>query len=213
MNFIARAAVAMFFIVLVVTTPTGRAFAQMRPFYAGVFGGYTIPQNMTFDIKSTGEIFDLNVDETGMIGFKLGYILPDARLLALELEYYHIFDHNYGPGGNTVVRETGNLFLDNFFFNLLIRYPRGRIHPYLGAGIGFSDANIRNIETAARLTLIQEETVSSFAWQFLAGLSFQIAPGLYADFTYRYLGTNLRPVDLELKYRASTLSAGINFHF
>jgi len=213
MNCIVRAAAAILFMILILATPTGHAFAQMRPFYAGVFGGYTLPQNMTWENRSTGETFDLKMDETGMIGAKLGYILPDARFLALELEYYHIFDHNYGPGGNAFVRETGNLYLDNFFFNLLIRYPQGRIHPYLGAGIGFSNANIRNIETTARWTVIQEETVSSFSWQFLAGLSFEIAPGLHAEFAYRYMGTNPRPADIDLKYRASILSAGINFHF
>ena len=213
MNFIVRAAVAMFFVVLVVTTPTSHAFAQMRPFYGGVFGGYTIPQNMNWEDKSTGDNFDLNVDETGMIGFKLGYILPRARVLALELEYYHIFEHNYGPGGNSFVSEAGNLYLDNFFFNLLLRYPQGKIHPYIGAGIGFSDVYTKNVETTARLSIFQEETVSSFAWQLLAGLNFELVPGLSADFTYRYFGTNPHLAIVDLKYRASILSAGINFHF
>ncbi len=213
MNFILRAIVAITSMVLIMTAPAGNAFGQMRPFYGGAFGGYVIPQNMNWEDKSTGDNFDLHVDETGMIGFKLGYILPQARVFALELEYYHIFEHNYGPGGNSFVIEAGDLYLDNFFFNLIIRYPRGRIHPYIGAGIGFSDTNSKNIETTARLSVLQEETVSSFAWQFLAGLNFEIAPGLSADLTYRYFGTDPHLEFVDLKYRASILSAGINFHF
>jgi len=213
MNFIVRAAVAIFSMILILAAPTGSAFAQMRPFYGGVFGGYAIPQNMTWEDKSTGDNFDLNVDETGMIGFKLGYILPQARLLALELEYYHFFEHNYGPGGNSFVSEAGDLYLDNFFFNLLLRYPHGKIHPYIGAGIGFSDVNTQNVETTARFSFLQEEVVTSFAWQLLAGLNFELAPGLSADFTYRYFGTNPHLSVVDLQYRASTLSVGINFHF
>ena len=76
-----------------------------------------------------------------------------------------------------------------------------------------TDVNTMNVETTARLSIFQEETVSSFAWQLLAGLNFELVPGLSADFTYRYFGTNPHLAIVDLKYRASILSAGINFHF
>ncbi len=213
MNLIFRCTLAITFIIVVFMSPTGSAIAQVRPFYGGVFGGYTITQDMTWHSKTSGDSLDLNVDNTGMFGFKGGFIIPQAPVLALEFEYYHIFEHNYGPAQTSRVTETGNVYLDNFFFNLLLRYPQGRIHPYVGAGIGFSSFNIINLETFRGITFEQREYETSFAWQFLGGLNFEIAPNLSVDLTYRYFGTDPHLTVTDIEYRTSVISAGINFHF
>lgn len=189
------------------------AVAQMRPFYFGLYGGYSMPENMSWQNNSTGERIDFNVDNAGVIGFKTGFILPQARMLALEFEYNHIFEHNYGPGGNSFVTETGDVFLDNFLFNLILRYPHGRIHPYVGAGIGFTSINLQNIEKVGGRSFYQEEYETSFSWQFLAGLNLEIAPNISADLTYRYFGTDPHLNFVDVKYRTSIVSAGLNFHF
>jgi opacity protein-like surface antigen len=213
MNPIFRCTLAFTFMIGVLMTPTGSAIAQTSPFYIGMFGGYTIPQDMTWHSKTSGESLDLNVDNAGMIGFKLGYILPQARMLALEFEYNHIFEHNYGPAETSRVREAGEVYLDNFFFNLLLRYPQGKIHPYVGAGIGFSYFDIINLETFRGITLEEREDDTALAWQFLAGVSFEIVPNIYADLTYRYFGTDPHLSVVDVEYRTSVISAGINFHF
>jgi OOP family OmpA-OmpF porin len=217
MNPIFRGAVAIVFMIAVLTTPTASAVAQMRPFYIGVFGGYTIPQDMKWQSKITGDTLNINVDNTGMIGFKFGYILPPAPLLAFEFEYNHIFEHNYGPAEASGFREAGDAYLDNFLFNLLLRYPRGRIHPYVGGGIGWSSFNIHNLETDKTLpgqpTAVQDESNTAFAWQVLGGLDFEIIPSISADITYRYFGTDPHLDVLNVEYRTSVISAGINFHF
>jgi len=213
MNLIFRYVIPIIFMVVVLITSPGGAIAQTRPLYFGIFGGYTIPQDMTWQSKTSDDSLDLSVDNTGMIGFKLGYILPQARMLALEGEYYHIFEHNYGPAETSDVREVGDLYLDNFFFNLLLRYPKGRIHPYGGAGIGFSYFEINNLETFQGITFEEIESDTAFAWQILAGLNFDIAPNLSADLTYRYFETDPHLSFVDVEYRTSVISAGINFHF
>ena len=213
MNLIFRYVIPIIFMVVVLITSPGSAIAQTRPLYFGIFGGYTIPQDMTWQSKTSDDSLDLSVDNTGMIGFKLGYILPQASMLALEFEYNHIFEHNYGPAEASHVREAGDVYLDNFFFNLLLRYPQGRIHPYVGAGIGFSYFDINNLETFRGITFEQRESDTAFAWQFLAGLNFEIAPNLSADLTYRYFGTDPHLEFVDVEYRTSVISAGINFHF
>jgi opacity protein-like surface antigen len=213
MKLIVRVSLAILLVIGVLMGSSGSTFAQMRPFYVGVFGGYSLPQNMTWQSKSTGEKLDLGVDNAGVIGFKVGYILPQARMLALEFEYYHLFENNYGPGGTAFVREAGNVYLDNFFFNLLLRYPQGKIRPYVGAGIGFSNINFRNVETFRGRSFFQEENTTTFAWQFLAGLNLEIAPNISADLTYRYFGTDPHLDFVDVEYRTSIVSAGINFHF
>jgi len=219
MKLFAKVTVAVLFMILVLMGSSGSTFAQTRPFYIGVFGGASIPQNMSWKSIATGQSTDLGVDNSGVLGFKGGYILPQARMIALELEYYHIFENNYGPGGTSTVRESGNVYLDNFFFNFILRYPQGRIHPFVGAGIGFSTINISNVETlrnpvtGREVSSYQSEYATSFAWQFLGGLNMEIAPNISADLMYRYFGTDPSLAFVNVQYRTSIVSAGINFHF
>jgi opacity protein-like surface antigen len=201
------------FLIGILAASEGASLAQYGAFYGGVYGGYVWPQNMTWQSESTGENITLGVDNGGLIGFKFGYILPQARMVALELDYHHIFETNYGPGGNSQVRQSGDIFLDNFFFNLILRYPQGWVRPFVGAGIGFSTVNFSNVETVGGRSFYQEEYESSFAWQLLAGLNFHLAPTLSADLTYRYFGTDPHLAFVDVEYRASILSVGLNFHF
>lgn len=214
---IVRGSLVILVMVGIVMGTGGGAFAQTRPFYAGVFGGYSIPQNMSWKSIATGQSIDLGVDNAGVFGFKGGFILPQARMIALELEYYHVFENNYGPGGTSTVQESGNVYLDNFFFNFILRYPQGKIHPFVGAGIGFSSVNFSNVETVTvggvRRSAYQSEYSTSFAWQFLGGLNLEIAPNISADLMYRYFGTDPSLAFVDVQYRTSIFSAGINFHF
>ena len=214
MKLIVRCTIAVIFVMVALMAPDDKAVAQGRPFYVGVFGGYTIPQDMTWHSKITGDTLNINVDNSGMIGFKFGYILPPVPMLALEFEYNHIFDHNYGPAqSSSGFREAGDAYLDNFFFNLILRYPKGRIHPYVGGGIGWSYFNIHNLETFGGFTSVQDESATNFAWQALGGLDFEIVPSLSADITYRYFGTDAHLDVIDVNYRTSIISAGLNFHF
>jgi len=69
------------------------------------------------------------------------------------------------------------------------------------------------VETVGGGSFYQEEYETSFAWQFLGGLNFQIAPNLSADLTYRYFGTDPHLAFVDVEYRASMVSLGLNFHF
>jgi len=192
----------------------GTSSAQYGSFYGGIYGGYAWPQDMTWQSESTGEKLNLGVDNTGLIGFKFGYILPQARMIALELDYHHLFETKYGPSTTSSgVKEAGDVYLDSFFFNLILRYPQGRIRPFIGAGIGFSTINLSNVETVGGRSFYQEEYETSFAWQLLAGLNFQLAPNLSADLMYRYFGTDPHLAFVDVEYRASIFSVGLNFHF
>ena len=110
MNLICRCALTIIFMVVVLVIPPGGAIAQTRPVppvYLGVFGGYTIPQNISWNSKASGDTVDLHVDNAGMVGSKFGLYFPQAPMLAVEFEFNYIFDHNYGPGGNSRVRDGG----------------------------------------------------------------------------------------------------------
>jgi opacity protein-like surface antigen len=197
---------------------TGAGYAQSygpsSPLYFGVFGGYVAPQDMTWTSKVTGVSADLALDSSGMMGLKMGYILPQARALAFELEWNYMFNQTIPSQVVSGVRESGEVALNNFLVNVILRYPEGKIHPYVGGGIGASSMYLQNTESiGGRVVNVADETATGFAWQFLAGVNVDLAPNLSADLTYRYFGTNPGFSLIDVDYRTQAITFGINFHF
>lgn len=197
---------------------TGAGYAQSygpsSPLYFGVFGGYVSPQDMTWTSNVTGTSADLALDSSGMMGLKMGYILPQARALAFELEWNYMFDQTIPSQVVSGVRESGEVALNNFLFNVILRYPQGKIHPYVGGGIGASSMYIQNTESIGGAVVnVADETATGFAWQFLAGVNVDLAPNLSADLTYRYFGTNPGFSLIDVDYRTQAITFGLNFHF
>jgi opacity protein-like surface antigen len=169
---------------------------------------------MNWKSNVTGNSADLSLDNSGMLGLKLGYILPQARVIALEFEWNYMFQQNIPSQVVSGVTESGNLALNNFLVNLILRYPEGRVHPYIGGGIGASSMNIQDTEAiAGRVVNYANETSTGFAWQLLAGVNFDLAPNLSADLTYRYFGTNPSFTAINVDYRTQAVTVGLNFHF
>jgi opacity protein-like surface antigen len=197
---------------------TGAGYAQSygpsSPLYFGVFGGYVAPQDMTWTSKVTGVSADLALDSSGMMGLKMGYILPQARALAFELEWNYMFNQTIPSQVVSGVRESGEVALNNFLVNVILRYPEGKIHPYVGGGIGASSMYLQNTESiGGRVVNVADETATGFAWQFLAGVNVDLAPNLSADLTYRYFGTKPAFSLIDVDYRTQAVTFGINFHF
>ena len=212
-----RAKVFLPVVLAAVLALSGAAHAQpyrsASPFYVGIFGGYVAPEDMTWTSSVTGASADLALDESGMVGMKFGYILPQARALAIELEWNYMFEQDIPPQVIGGVRESGDVALSNVLVNLILRYPEGKIHPYIGAGIGASSMNIRNTESVGGTVYVAEETETGFAWQFLAGVNVELAPNLSADLAYRYFGTNPDFTVIDVDYRTHAVTFGLNFHF
>jgi len=212
-----RIKIALPVLIVVVFIVTGAGYAQSygpsSPLYFGVFGGYVAPQDMTWNSKVTGVSADLALDSSGMMGLKMGYILPQARALAFELEWNYMFNQTIPSQVVSGVRESGEVALNNFLVNVILRYPEGKIHPYVGGGIGASSMNIQNTEVSRNIVYVNDETATGFAWQFLAGINVDLAPNLSADLTYRYFGTNPGFSLIDVDYRTQAVTFGINFHF
>jgi opacity protein-like surface antigen len=197
---------------------TGAGYAQSygpsSPLYLGVFGGYVAPQDMNWTSKVTGTSADLTLDSSGMMGLKMGYILPQARALAFELEWNYMFNQTIPSQVISGVRESGEVALSNFLVNVILRYPEGKIHPYIGGGIGASSMYIQNTESIGGAVVnVADESATGFAWQFLAGVNVDLAPNLSADLTYRYFGTNPGFSMIDVDYRTQAVTLGLNFHF
>jgi opacity protein-like surface antigen len=188
-------------------------YPSSGPFYFGVFGGYVAPQNIDWSSKVSGASGELSLDASGMAGVKLGYILPQARALAFEVEWNYMFQQNIPSQNISGWQVSGNAYLSNFLVNLILRYPEGKVHPYVGGGIGGSSVNIQDTEVRGGTVFVSNETATGFAWQLLAGVNIDLAPNLSADLGYRYFGTNPSFSVINVNYRAQAVTLGLNFHF
>ena len=90
-----------------------------NPFYVGIFGAYVVPDELKVDNGGT-----IKLNNSWAAGAKAGYIFP-IRWLAAELEYTFLKDQDvYQPG-------TESYKANNIMANLLLRYPKGMIRPYI----------------------------------------------------------------------------------
>jgi OOP family OmpA-OmpF porin len=165
-----------------------------HPFYAGVLGGFIVPDDMHVDGGT-----DFELEDSWAAGAKAGYIFP-FRWLAAELEYVHLGDHHiYEPS------HTGRYRADNLMGNLVFRYPLGMIRPYIGGGIGWSRGDVEH-------ELI-DDTANNFGWQALAGINLEIIPSLSVDFGYRYFSSEYGIENIDATTRDHIISVGFNYHF
>jgi len=89
--------------------------------------------------------------------------------------------------------------------NILFRYPQGKIHPFVGAGLGLSNATL---EEGA-----WDDDDTAFASQFIAGVNFEIAPNLSAELAYKYFYSEYEFEGDDAEVGNHIFQAGINFHF
>ncbi len=198
--------------------PSKSASAQTG-LYAEAWGGYTFSPDATWEAGPYS--FDLDIQETWAAGIKFGYTFPQAKYFSVEFEYFY-----WGPdvdrtvlaqaGGDFVAVE-GDATIHSFMVNAIAKYPEGRVHPYLGVGIGFSYVDANFTETASiggvTATLTGSEDDTAFAWQILAGVEIDIAKNWSADIGYRYFNTKPSLEDTDLELKTSMVTLGIKYSF
>jgi opacity protein-like surface antigen len=188
---------------LLFTSVSTAPAAEAGPFYIGVFGGYVMPNDLKIE---NGESVDVSLKSSWAIGAKLGYIFPQAKWLAAELEYFYLAKQDVDESGID-----GDFSTNNVMANLLVRYPEGKIHPYAGIGIGWSWATLKATSTSGSI----DESANAFAWQILAGVNFEITPEWSADLGYRYFSSKyeMGPDNEDVTTKNHMIVLGINYHF
>lgn len=171
---------------------------EAGPLYLGIFGGYVIPQDLEFGP------FDINLKDSWAAGAKVGYIIPQFKYVALEVEYTHM-----GKQDLDQVGFDGDVTMDNLMANALFRYPTTwKIHPFVGAGFGVSRGDV----SAARFS---SDTENAFAWQLMAGVNFEMTKNLSLDLAYKYFQAkwDISFRDYDVTSKNHLILLGLNFHF
>ncbi len=188
--------------------------------YVGVFGGYTVGLDASWEIESFK--FDLDTKETWAAGLKFGYTPPQAKFFAAEIEYSYLKPEINRTvlatsGSDYVAIDSGDAKMHNFMVNAIAKYPEGKIHPYFGFGLGASYVDVK-AQASQRIsgsttTSNLSKSDTAFAWQAMAGVDFDITDKLSADIGYRYFYTKPDIDDTKLEIKTGIITAGLKFRF
>jgi opacity protein-like surface antigen len=190
---------------LLFITPANSASAQVGPLggHVGFWGGFTVAPDASSGDYDDGwyyHDYDLDMKETWAAGVKFGYTPPPWKYFSFEFEYSYLNPdikrsvlERYGSDYLAV---EGDVRIHNFMWNLFLKYPLGWFHPYLGAGLGFSYSDMSAIATqrigSDVTTAPVGDDYTSFAYQFLTGVEFDVTKNLVFDIGYRYYATGLK---------------------
>ncbi len=192
---------------LVLTTTPAATAAEAGPYYVGIYGGWVMPQDLE---PEDGD--DVPLKDSWALGAKFGYIIPTVKWLAVELDYAYLAEQDIDQAGID-----GDFKASNLMFNLIARYPEGKIHPYIGAGLGWSWGALKASGSVGGITGAVDESDNAFAWQILAGVNFEITPQWSADLGYRYFSSkytfNVVGEDVDFTAKSHMILIGVNFHF
>jgi len=196
--------------------------------YIGFLGGVVFPQDLKInnDVAGGPSVNDISLNKGYLVGAKFGvYPFPD-RVLAIEWEYNHLANtdadtqYAYTSGGVNVNLE-GKLTADSIFINFKLRYPEGKLHPYIGFGPGWSWVKFADVRSSANvggatfITSKQDDSDNRFAYQVLAGVDIDIVSNLALSLGYKYyhVEPSLSKFQVDLRYSAHIGTIGLNFMF
>jgi opacity protein-like surface antigen len=193
------------FVLILTIIPLDSTEAQTGG-YIGVFGGYTFGNDAQW--QTDFQSFDLDVSNTWVVGGKVGYTPPQIKFLSFELEFFFL-----NPDiDDTIISQSGDLEFYNIMYNMLLKYPDGKIHPYIGAGLGLSVVNISGLVRGGQGKFSDE--AGAFGWQFLAGVDLDLSQNWSVDFGVRYFGTNPSfDNDTEIDYKTGIGTLGLTYRF
>jgi len=191
-------------------------------FYVGILGGYLMPQDVNMS-KTSGNpmpVSSFTMNKGFLAGIKAGYTpLLFDKYVAAELEYNYArtsFDTSkiyVTNGGSWTVDGTSDMHA--FFFNVKLRYPEGWFHPYIGVGPGLAWVKQGDVTTTSDGTRAGA-TATTFAYQLLAGVDFDITKNWGAGIGYKFyevkpnFGDNL---NLDMDIKAHVVTLGVNYSF
>lgn len=229
-------------IVLGLVTTTSVSATNAETYIAGQFG-VTLPMVdgglKSIDVNSSVLLpgtthSDLELSKSVMYGGKVGHYFNAARWLGVEAEAFyttphieqqvHTFQNPAVPGVTPSATLQGAHFrvLTVAPINVMLRYHRTRLQPYVGVGPGIFFARIRGEGS----TPGSSESISDNVRVGLnakVGLEFYLTRNLtiFAEWKFNYArfsfgeNTNLFPFPygFDTTYQMHLVSGGIGFHF
>jgi len=183
--------------------------------YVSVRGGWSVQDDQDYNTGAGRTHTELNN----------GYLASAAlgtRRGPWRAEIEGIHQHNdvdsHIVAGATLPGSDGDMHVDAAMANIYRDVGHiGPLHPYIGGGVGYARVSLNNYRGAGATFLDDNDGV--FAYQGMAGVSYDINPCWSANVEYRYLGGNDAHVttsggtNTKVNYSSNNVVAGLTYKF
>jgi outer membrane protein OmpA-like peptidoglycan-associated protein len=185
---------------------------QKQGFYVGAGGGVNL--NLDSDLSGTGINTTADYD-TGWAGVgSLGYAFGNGFRLELE-GGYRDNDVDSFSGASSASGDASAL---SIMGNVLYDFNTGTAFtPYIGAGVGGARIDYDGFSPVGSTSINDDDTV--FAYQGIAGVSYNLSPQAQIFADYRYFATQdpefnaASGVGVDGEYASHTVLVGVRFFF
>lgn len=163
-------------------------------FYIAVRGGLNFLEDNDFGVLGTTveTDYDVGYGLFGAIGYDTGDIWTLGKFrLEGEIGFRHndVDSHNVGGVNVTGGAADGDVYQYSFMANLYHDFlPGATFRPYVGFGLGYAEADADGF--AANGVTVLNDSDGDFAYQLMAGASWQFAPQWTLEAEYRYFATD-----------------------
>ena len=173
--------------------------------YVGIGGGLSLLDDTNFNILGTVNVeneYDPGVMFGGFVGYDFGQVWTYGGVRVEGQLSYHDNDidvHSVAALGGNQPGSTGDASAIAFMANLYHDFlPKSRFRPYIGFGLGLAVIDFSDFGIAA-IPSVMDDDDTAFAWQAMAGASYDITKNITFGLEYRYFSA-----DAELTSTAGT---------
>ena len=198
---------------LLLISPIVHSATPIDGWYASGFGGYAyIPNNINITHQAltyTDASYQPGFDAGGNLGYKSNPMRYEGELTFLNANVNH-FDQNHLNQTRVGGYNNGVLGMANVYYDFPGLIPC--LQPFLGVGIGYEWLNVQldNLLPTDASTL--RVTSSTFAYQGVAGITYNFAENYALNISYRYFATP-HVFDLGHVFQASLGNLGVTYRF
>jgi opacity protein-like surface antigen len=206
------------------------ALAYGESYIAGQFG-VTFPQSLSDGKITTPGFAVLSISDQAlksslMGGVKLGFYLPQIRWFGFETEVFYTTPHIKqqsitfkGPGGSATADFQGlhNRVITWAPVNVMFRYHKTRLQPYIGIGPGIFFARIKDPSVTSG------DNTQSSNWRIgvnaQAGLRYYITRHwtMFGEYKFNYARFDYKNTPnlfgFKADYTAHIVALGLSYHF
>ncbi len=195
----------------------GAGGASAQSFYVGAYGGVNYGHESDVLVDGIGGI-NMATDIGYAVGGFVGYDFGNSFRVEGELAYRRNALNEMSQGGLAMAME-GYVSSTALMVNGLYDFDSGSaLTPYIGGGVGVAQFSVRDamFVDIPDTPTNQDDTV--FAYQFIAGVGYELSPTLTLFADYRLFGT-MDPEftddgeTIEVSYLNSSIMVGISTSF
>ena len=171
-------------LILILTILTAVPSANAEGWYLGVFGSFSETDDTSFgtalgDVKTT---FESDMSYGLVFGYDTDKVRLEGEITSREVEV-----ENHILGGDALPGPTGEAESLSIMGNVIYDFNReGAVQPYVGAGLGWVDAELSQFGVAP-IPDVLDDSDSSFAYQFMVGLGIGLGDSdwnLFVDYRW-----------------------------